>query len=210
MDLKLAAVLAVGAIMAVAAAVEAVVKLATNMSLLQKLVGQHRNKVLAGILCLICFAGGTLFGEYALSSKTKGEIEKANSDYQANRAWALRVEEEKNFLLQALNQAPVLQREYDTQCERQQVPCIFLYSAVGFGGRWLALPISDYADLRLLGFNDAARSIKIRGAVHAIAYVDVDYHGNPLPINGNIASLDKDFREFTQAISSVHVYKGRR
>jgi hypothetical protein len=206
MDLKLAAHLVEAAFVTAAAALVLVVRFATNVTLFQKIVAQYRSRMWAGILCLTCFAGGTLFGEYALSSKTKGEIEKVRRDYQANRDWALRAEEEKNFLLQALNQAPVLQREYDNRCARPQAACVLLYSDKNSGGRWLALPIGEYPDLRMLGFNDTARSIKISRDVHALVFADVNYQGHALPINGNAASLGADF---DQAISSVQVVSGK-
>jgi len=201
-DIKHLITVAVAAIGAVSAAVELVVKLATNMSLLQKIVGQYRDKILVGILCLTCLAAGALLGEWESSSRSKLDIQKLQASNQDLRRWAEQGESDKKFLFQALNQAPVWQREYDRRCQRQEVPCVFLYSDSQYGGRWLALPVGEYPDMRMLAFNDTARSIKIRGKVHVLAFVDINYQGDALPIDRSTPVLDD---EFNQTISSVRV-----
>ncbi len=173
------------------ALIDLLVKWKTKRSML----GPYRGKMLVGILLATCFALGTLFGEHVLWTKLKSDIAKL-------REWAERSEEEKKLLLEALNQAPILQREYDKQCEREGTACVILYSDEQFRGARLALPVGEYSDLRMLAFNDTVRSIRIRGKVHAFAFIDITYRGKVLKVDANVPSLNT---EFDHEISSVRV-----
>jgi Beta/Gamma crystallin len=82
------------------------------------------------------------------------------------------------------------------------VPCVLLFGDENFQGRSLALPPGEYPDLRLLGFNDETRSIKIKGKAHALVFVDVNYLMGVLPVNSSRPTLDA---KFSSAISSIQV-----
>lgn len=181
---------------AVSVFLELVVKVVTNGSLLRNLAGQYRDRLFVGISLLTCLALGMLLGEHILWTKLRSEID-------GDRGWAARCEDEKKVLSEALDHAPAAQRKYDEICARPRASCIILYDTENFQGRSLALPDSA-SDLRMLAYNDTARSIKVLGNVSALAHVDIDFLGGSLEVNTSLPSLPV---EFQRSISSIQVFR---
>jgi hypothetical protein len=78
-------------------------------------------------------------------------------------------------------------------------PGIVLYSRGGFGGRTLGLD-GDTADLRRVGFNDRAASLRVNWGVWEVCR-DVNFGGHCVRIDRSVADLGR----FDDQISSVRL-----
>jgi hypothetical protein len=83
-------------------------------------------------------------------------------------------------------------------------PGIVLYSRGGFGGRTLGLD-GDIADLRRVGFNDRASSLRVNWGVWEVCR-DVNFGGRCVRIDRSVADLGR----FDDEISSVRLLEAPR
>jgi hypothetical protein len=92
--------------------------------------------------------------------------------------------------------------DYDPRWRRE--PGIVLYSRSGFGGRNIALD-GDMPDLRQIGFNDRASSLRVNWGVWEVCR-DVNFGGRCARVDRSVS----DFGRFDDQISSVRLLDGRR
>jgi hypothetical protein len=97
---------------------------------------------------------------------------------------------------------PGYRSNYDPRWRRE--PGIVLYSRGGFSGRNIAVD-GDMPDLRQLGFNDRASSMRVNWGVWEVCQ-DVNFHGRCFRVDRSVSN----FGRFDDQISSVRLLDGRR
>lgn len=96
---------------------------------------------------------------------------------------------------------PQNRSDYDARSRRE--PGIVLYSRTGFGGRNVSLD-GDMPDLRQIGFNDRASSLRVNWGVWEVCR-DVNFGGGCARIDRNVSN----FGRRADQISSVRLLDGR-
>jgi len=84
---------------------------------------------------------------------------------------------------------------------------IIIYKDVEYSGERLYLPIADYPDVTIMGFNDKISSIKMPENVELRLYKDINYGGESYPLERSIASFLVFDPSWNDAVSSIKIIK---
>lgn len=89
-------------------------------------------------------------------------------------------------------------------------PKVCFFSQRNFAGKSFCVPVgAQEADLKLSGWNDRIRSIKISGAVHVTVYRDTNYAGDSLSLDHTVANLSDIPGNWDKQISGFIAYSSR-
>jgi hypothetical protein len=89
-------------------------------------------------------------------------------------------------------------------------PKVCFFSQKNFVGKSFCMPVgAQEADLKLSGWNDRIRSIKIFGAVYVTVYRDGNYAGDSLSLDHTVANLSTLPGNWDKQISGFIAYSSR-
>jgi hypothetical protein len=95
----------------------------------------------------------------------------------------------------------------DVLSENSSRPKVCFFSEINFKGKSFCVPVgAQEADLKLSGWNDRIRSIKISGPIHVTVYRDGNYAGDSLSLQHTVASLANIPGNWDKQISGFIAY----
>lgn len=87
-------------------------------------------------------------------------------------------------------------------------PKVCFFTKRNFAGKSFCVPAgAQEADLKLSGWNDRVRSIRISGPVHVTVYRDGNYAGDSLSLEHTVANLSDLPGNWDKQISGFIVYR---
>jgi hypothetical protein len=94
--------------------------------------------------------------------------------------------------------------------ENSPEPKACFFSEKNFGGKSFCVPVgAQEADLKLSGWNDRIRSIKISGAIQVTVYRDGNYTGDSLSLGHTVANLSTLPGNWDKQISGFIAYSSK-